>query len=79
MRKHKNPIYKIEIYAIDNKVFARSGDMFGEARCSPEDEFDFFVGAKLALEIGRAVQAVCVAEKGRELLCANDNIVRFVC
>ena len=31
-------------------VWAKTKDNIGEARCSPEDEFDIFVGAKLALE-----------------------------
>ena len=33
-----------------NKVIARRGAKYGVARCHPEDDFDFFVGAKLALD-----------------------------
>ena len=33
-----------------NKVVARCGDKNGVARCHPDDAFDFYVGAKLALE-----------------------------
>ena len=33
-----------------NKVTARCGDKYGVARCHPDDDFDFFVGAKLALD-----------------------------
>lgn len=33
-----------------NKVVARCGDKKGIARCHPDDDFDFYVGAKLALE-----------------------------
>ena len=33
-----------------NKVIARRGDKYGVARCHPDDDFDFFVGAKLALD-----------------------------
>lgn len=40
----------INILVKDNKVIAKKGDKVGTAKCSPEDEFDIFVGAKLALE-----------------------------
>jgi hypothetical protein len=33
-----------------NKVVARCGDKEGFARCQPDDDFDFYTGAKLALE-----------------------------
>ena len=33
-----------------NKVIARRGNKKGVARCHPDDDFDFFVGAKLALD-----------------------------
>ena len=33
-----------------NKVVARCGDKEGAARCHPDDDFDFYTGAKLALE-----------------------------
>ena len=33
-----------------NKVIAKMDGKVGIAKCSPEDEFNFFVGAKLALE-----------------------------
>lgn len=33
-----------------NKVVARCGDKKGVARCHPDDDFDFYIGAKLALE-----------------------------
>lgn len=38
------------IYVDGNKVVARCGDKEGVARCHPDDDFDFYVGAKLALE-----------------------------
>lgn len=39
----------IDVYG-ENKVVARCGDKEGVARCHPSDNFDFYVGAKLALE-----------------------------
>ena len=33
-----------------NKVIARRGDKYGVARCHPDDDFDFYTGAKLALD-----------------------------
>jgi hypothetical protein len=33
-----------------NKVIARCNGKTGVARCHPDDAFDFFVGAKIALE-----------------------------
>lgn len=33
-----------------NKVVARCGDKEGFARCHPDDDFDFYIGAKIALE-----------------------------
>lgn len=33
-----------------NKVIAKRGNKVGIAKCSPEDEFDIFTGAKLALD-----------------------------
>ena len=44
---------RIEIYRKGNKVVAKFNDnnkIKGVARCSPEDEFDFCTGAKLALD-----------------------------
>lgn len=38
------------IYVDGNKVVAYCGDKEGVARCHPDDDFDFYVGAKLALE-----------------------------
>ena len=40
----------ITILVKGNKVIAKRGNKVGIAKCSPEDEFDIFVGAKLALE-----------------------------
>ena len=40
----------IAIFVDGKRVLACMGDKEGIAQCSPEDEFDFFVGAKLALE-----------------------------
>lgn len=40
----------INILVDGNKVIAKKDNKVGIARCSPEDEFDIFVGAKLALE-----------------------------
>lgn len=40
----------IAIYIDGEKVWATMDDKISEAKCSPEDEFDIFVGAKLALE-----------------------------
>lgn len=44
MNKH------VVIYVDGNKVVARCGDKEGVARCHPDDDFDFYIGAKLALE-----------------------------
>lgn len=41
---------KIKIAVDGNKVTAKMGKETGIAKCSPDDEFDIFVGAKLALE-----------------------------
>ena len=41
---------KIVIEVRGNMIIAWMKDKRGEARCSPEDKFDIFVGAKLALE-----------------------------
>ena len=43
-------VMMVKIYQDGNKVIAKKEGKFGIARCSPEDEFDIFVGAKLALE-----------------------------
>ena len=40
----------ITILVKGNKVIAKRGNKVGIAKCSPEDDFDIFVGAKLALE-----------------------------
>ena len=40
----------IKIETDGSIVTAQMGDKYGVAKCSPEDEFDIFVGAKLALE-----------------------------
>lgn len=44
MNKH------VVIYVDGNKVVARCGNKEGVARCHPDDDFDFYIGAKLALE-----------------------------
>ena len=41
---------QITITRHGNKVVAKYGEKIGVAKCSPEDEFNFEVGAKLALE-----------------------------
>lgn len=41
---------RVVINVEGNKVVARCGDKEGVARCHQDDTFDFFVGAKLALE-----------------------------
>ena len=41
---------KIEIIVNGSKVIAKKDGKVGVAKCSPEDEYDIFVGAKLALE-----------------------------
>ena len=41
---------RVVINVDGNKVIARCGDKNGFARCHPDDTFDFYVGAKLALE-----------------------------
>lgn len=40
----------IKVYQIDNKIIAERDGKKGVARCNPTDTFDFFTGAKLALE-----------------------------
>ena len=41
---------KIIIKKADNVVTATMGDFSGTAVCSPEDKFDFFTGARIALD-----------------------------
>ena len=41
---------RVVIDTHENYVVARCGDKEGFARCHPDDDFDFFVGAKIALE-----------------------------
>lgn len=40
----------ITILVKGNEVIAKKGNTVGIARCSPEDEFDIFVGARLAID-----------------------------
>lgn len=40
----------ITILVKNNKVIAKMGNKVGIAKCSPEDEFDIFTGAKLAID-----------------------------
>ena len=40
----------ITILVKDNKVIAKKGNKVGIAKCSPEDEFDIFTGARLAID-----------------------------
>lgn len=40
----------IIILVKNNKVIAKMGNKVGIAKCSPEDEFDIFTGARLALD-----------------------------
>ena len=40
----------VTITVVENKVIAYSDGKRGEAHCHPDDKFDFYVGAKLALE-----------------------------
>jgi Lar family restriction alleviation protein len=40
----------ISISVDGNKVIAKRGNKVGIAKCSPEDEFDIFTGAKIALD-----------------------------
>lgn len=41
---------RVVIDTHENCVIAHCGDKKGVARCHPDDDFDFFVGAKLALD-----------------------------
>ena len=41
---------KIEIIVDGNKTIAKMGGKVGVAVCSPEDEFNIFTGAKIALD-----------------------------
>ena len=41
---------RVVINVDGNKVIAHCGDKKGVARCHPDDDFDFYTGAKLALE-----------------------------
>ena len=43
-------VMMIKIYQDGNKIIAKKDGKFGIAKCSPEDEFDIFTGAKLAIE-----------------------------
>lgn len=40
----------IDIIVDGNKVIAKKDNKVGIARCSPEDEFDIFIGTKLAID-----------------------------
>ena len=40
----------VTISVVENKVIAYCDNKMGVARCHPDDTFDFFVGAKIALE-----------------------------
>lgn len=40
----------LKVYQIDNKIIAERDGKKGVARCNPTDTFDFFIGAKLAIE-----------------------------
>ena len=44
------PVEDITIIIRDNKVIAKKGNKVGIAKCAPEDEFNIFTGAKLALD-----------------------------
>ena len=41
---------KIEITVDGNRTIAKMGGKLGVAKCSPEDEFNIFTGAKIALD-----------------------------
>ena len=41
---------KIEIIVNGNKVIAKKDGKVGVAKCSPEDEFDIFTGARIAID-----------------------------
>lgn len=43
-------VESINIIVEGNKVIAKRGNKVGIARCSPEDEFNIFTGAKIALD-----------------------------
>ena len=43
-------VMMIKVYVDGNKVIAKKDGKVGIARCSPDDKFDIFIGAKLALE-----------------------------
>ena len=43
-------IENITILVEGNKVIAKRGNAVGIAKCSPEDEFDIFTGARLAID-----------------------------
>ncbi len=43
-------VANINIFIDGNKVIAKKGNKAGIARCSPEDEFDIFTGARLAID-----------------------------
>jgi len=41
---------KIEITVDGNRTIAKMGGKLGVAKCAPEDEFNIFIGAKIALD-----------------------------
>lgn len=41
---------RVVIDVVENEVIAQCDDKKGVARCHPDDAFDFYIGAKLALE-----------------------------
>ncbi len=65
---HKSVIINV----FENKVIASCDCKIGVARCHPDDEFDFFVGAKIALErLEEAEKPYGWLKKGMEYYTAN--------
>ena len=65
---------KIKLYVDGNKTIARMDGKVGVAKCSPEDEFDIFVGAKLALErLEEKCKSYSWLKKGMDYFVPNIN------
>lgn len=47
---HNHQEKKITIKVEDNKVIAKMGNKIGVAKCSSEDEFDYYTGVKIAID-----------------------------
>ena len=80
---NKNNIGSISICRKGKRVIASCGKIKGVASCNPIDDFDYEVGAALALkrlfEAGRAIEPmnarICITKKGTKCAKKSSNFV----